>query len=140
MNQKAEESTGPALDMHLEVLLSVVLGREDENHGASMDIALVTAGGLISGSVVTRRTWHLRLADRLAESGSTEIAQAFRVGEENISMRLREDRDEKPKAHRRYINLIDVVVVQGGEVHRLNSLRVDMREIIGWDIAKVTVS
>lgn len=136
VRQFADETPQPILDVHLEILLKVVLGSADENHDSNLGITLVTAGGIISGTTVTRKTWHLRQADRLETAGVAHVASGFRLGEEMLSERLAKDNEDRRKLHRVFINLVDVVVIHGAQKFNFDSLRVDMRQVIGWDIAQ----
>ncbi|KQN99679.1 hypothetical protein ASF21_12795 [Arthrobacter sp. Leaf234] len=86
---------------------------------------------------MTRKTWHLRQADRLEEAGATNIAEGFRMSEDMLDERFKKDEGEPPKFHRMYINLIDAVIINGESTRTFDSLRIDMRKIIGWDLAQM---
>lgn len=139
MTNTATESTSAPLlgsvDAQLDLLLSVILGINDEHESNSVGVILVTAGGVISGEASTRTAWTKGQIERLNRNGSEGakfLGDVLRIVDERAADD--DESDEEPIAMRRYINVKNARVSAGGTTTDYEWLRVDMRQVIAWEL------
>lgn len=138
------EHTSPAPDLirkdfHLELVLDSVLGYKDEKHENSFGLSLVTSGGIISGTAHTRYAWVKGQIDRLTTAGG-EGAQFLASVLQIVEGRLFGDNDDgetddSTGLTRGYINLKNARVISGGSIVNYEWLRVDMSQIVAWNLS-----
>lgn len=125
-------------DDELQFALDTVLGSNDQGNGNSMPLTVFTAGGTISGRVITRDAWkenlYARFTGPMAESMADE-EEFLTTQRERISQARAEL--GAPRPPRRYLHMTDAVIHQGGRPISLGFTRIYVKDIVGWSLGQL---
>lgn len=122
-------------DPQLSMLLDVVLGPTDESDEHAIGLSLVTTGGAIHGEARTRHVWaegQTEVFEQGETISSKFVASIMRITEEEMQKKFAAY--DGPKLPRRYIHLKNATVVNGDVRTDYNWLRVDVQQVVAWDL------
>ncbi|HZF91473.1 hypothetical protein [Streptomyces sp.] len=128
-NQAADETTAPAVDTHLEILLRLVEAQPD----ARMAICLTTPGGIIGGHLVAARSWAERWEDAVRESGVTQQAAPMAQLPQMVQA-AQPHGDASDRGLHRFLHLVDVTFMSVPGAPTSPVWRGRVSDICGWSL------
>jgi hypothetical protein len=125
-NVTDKEAPEDGADPRLLLLLDSVFGAGPD---ATMELTVVVAGSVISGSVVSEQAWTQRQNDQV-RVGSWAIAGILDSLEPTAG-------DAGTEGEPRYLHFLGPVLLSGGVTVPLQATRVDVRRVAAWSIGRI---
>ena len=125
-NEENRETLDGGADPRLLLLLDSVFGTGPD---ATLELTVVVAGTVISGSVVSEQAWTQRQNDQV-RIGSWAIAGILDSWESTAG-------DAGTEVEPRYLHFLGPLLLSGGTRVPLQATRVDVRKVAAWSIGRV---
>jgi hypothetical protein len=129
------------VDLGLDMVLDLVFGFKNEGEDGFVGLALVTAGGIITGTVVHPNAFAASQIASMEQANET-MASFLKIAEEKrkqLTKEFTELQESEPSALRGYVHFKTATVTNGGSSMQLENLKVSLKNVIGWSLGNRTV-